>query len=101
MNFDTSTLMMIFFIIFLVISMWKISAFLPNEQLDDDDRTSESKDILISIIEEELDKNGKNLSLSELFEKVKNNDKFDEKHFWRFNQNRLNQLTRTLNIPKN
>ena len=96
MNFDTSTLMMIFFIIFLTLSLWKIYAFLPNKQLEDDDRTDESQKILKKIIEEEIKNSEDKLSLDELFKRVKNNDAFDEKHFWRFNQNRLKQLLATI-----
>ena len=50
MELDTSTLMMIFFIIFLVISIWKIYAFLPNKQLEDDDTTEESKIDLTNVM---------------------------------------------------
>jgi hypothetical protein len=37
-------------------------------------------------------KNEKNISSKELFSKIINDDSFDKEHYWRFNQNRLNQL---------
>ncbi len=92
MEFDTSTLMMIFFVIFLIISIWKIYAFLPNKQLVDDDTTKESQEELLKIILKVIKENEGNLTSTQLFEKVKNDENFDAKHFWRFNQNRLNQL---------
>jgi len=88
MQVDTSTLMMIFFII----SLWKVYVFLPNKQLHDDDRTKESKDELISIVLNIIKKDGKDLSLNDLFQKIKEDKNFDDKHYWRFNLNRLNQL---------
>jgi len=92
MEFETSSLMMIFFIIFLIISLWKVYAFLPNEQLKDDDRNKESQDELIKIMLNVIKADGKKLSLSELFNKIKEDDSFDKEHYWRFNQNRLNKL---------
>ena len=92
MDFNTSTLMMIFFIIFLVISIWKIYAFLPNKELKDDDRTEASQEELLNIIKNVIAKNEKDLSSKELFEKIINDESFDKEHYWRFNQNRLNQL---------
>jgi len=89
---ETSTLMMIFFIIILVASIWKIYAFLPNEQLADDDKTKESQEELTNLILNVIKNSSENLTLNELFKKIKDDEKFDEKHYWRFNQNRLNQL---------
>jgi hypothetical protein len=42
LEFSTATWMLLFFILFLVISIWKISAFLPNKLLADDDKTQEA-----------------------------------------------------------
>ncbi|MEA2091506.1 MAG: hypothetical protein U9O83_03960 [Campylobacterota bacterium] len=92
MEISTSTWMMIFFIIALVVSIWKIYAFLPNKELADDDTTKESQEELLKIILKVIKSSDGSLSQTQLFEKVKNDDSFDEKRFWRFNQNRLNQL---------
>jgi len=92
MELDTSTLMLIFFIIFFVISVWKIYAFLPNKQLADDDTTKSSQDELINIILKVIKNHDGDLTNEELFHKVQDDDSFDHQHFWRFNQNKLNQL---------
>lgn len=92
MDFNTSTLMMIFFIIFLTISIWKIYAFLPNEQLKDDDTTEIVQVELLRIMLKIIKENKGNLNNEELFFKMQKDDEFDEKAFWRFNQNKLNQL---------
>ncbi len=92
MEFDTSTLMMIFFIIFLVISIWKIYAFLPNKELPDDDTTEEAKKELLSIMLETIKESDGSLNIDELFVKIEKNPRFDAQKFWRFNKNRLNQL---------
>ncbi len=92
MEFDTSTLMMIFFIIFLVISIWKIYAFLPNKELPDDDTTEEAKKDLTDIVIKTIKSSEGQLTIDELFVKVEENEDFDSQRFWRFNKNRLNQL---------
>jgi len=91
-DIDTSTWMMIFFIISLIASIWKIYAFLPNKVLADDDTTKESQEELTNLVLEVIKKNDVELSLSELFKKVVDDENFDSEHYWRFNQNRLNQL---------
>ena len=98
MELSTSSLMMIFFIIFLVISIWKIYAFLPNKELEDDDRTEASQEELLNIITNVMKKNAKDLSSKELFEKIIEDEEFDKDHYWRFNQNRLNQLLLKIKI---
>ena len=97
MEFEVSTWMMIFFIIFMIVGMWKIYAFLPNKVLADDDTTKEAQAKLEAIILKNININI-NISRDELFELVKNDEDFDKEHFWRFNQNRLNQLLNTLNV---
>ncbi len=92
MDFSVSTWMMIFFIIFLILSIWKIYDFLPNKELADDDRTEASEEELLKIIKDVMAKNEKNISSKDLFEKILNDKSFDKEHYWRFNQNRLNQL---------
>jgi membrane protein implicated in regulation of membrane protease activity len=100
MKLDTSTWMMLFFIFFLIISIWKIWAFLPNKQLADDDKTEEStaelKRLLMKIIKE---KKGK-ITLEELFHAISTDEEFDSKLFWRFNLNRLKQLLNNKTIEE-
>jgi hypothetical protein len=91
MQLDTQTLMMIFFVLFLIISIWKISAFLPNKVLADDDTTEASHAELLRIMLKVINKS-ENLSEKKLFELMREDDEFDKKHFWRFNQNRLKHL---------
>lgn len=92
MELDTATVMMIFFILLLIVSIWKIYAFLANEELADDDTTEASQEELIDLILSVIQKSDEVPTTLELFQKVKDDEKFDTKHFWRFNQNRLNQL---------
>jgi len=92
MEIETSTLMMIFFIILLIVSIWKIYAFLPNKALADDDTTKESQDELMKLILDVIKHSNGNLNLNELFNEVTNSSNFDEKHYWRFNHNKLKQL---------
>ncbi len=92
MELNTSTIMMTLFIILLVTSIWKIYAFLPNKVLADDDTTEASQDELMNLILSVIKKSEGDLTSVELFESVHNDTNFDSKHFWRFNQNRLNQL---------
>ncbi|MEA3330997.1 MAG: hypothetical protein U9Q29_04805 [Campylobacterota bacterium] len=92
MNFDISTLMMIFFILALVVSIWKVYAFLPTKQLADDDTTQESQDELIRITLKVIKSSDGTLSIDELFVKIEEDEDFDNERYWRFNKNRLNQL---------
>ena len=92
MELDTSTWMMIFFIISLVVAIWKIYAFLPNKQLEDDDKTKDSQEELLKVILKVIKESDGSLTSTQLYNKVKNDSDFDEKKFWRFNQNRLNKL---------
>ncbi|MEA2072843.1 MAG: hypothetical protein U9O86_04600 [Campylobacterota bacterium] len=94
MEIDTSTWMMIFFIIFLVISIWKIWAFLPNKELKDDDTTEASQKELLNMILSTIKKSTPDITTSELLKLIKEDEGFDKKHFWRFNENRLIQLLR-------
>jgi len=90
---EISTIMMIIFIIALIISMWKIYVFLPNKVLADDDTNkkavAELEDIMLTCITKS------SMSNQELFMAMKEHKDFDEKHYWRFNQNRLNHLLHT------
>ncbi|CAI6149489.1 MAG: hypothetical protein SPLUMA1_SPLUMAMAG1_00870 [uncultured Sulfurimonas sp.] len=50
MEVDIKTLMLLFFILFLTLSIWKIWDFLPNKQLKDDDKMKGSEDKLIVLM---------------------------------------------------
>ena len=92
MELDTPTIMMILFIALLVASIWKIYAFLPNKALADDDTTEASQEELLNLVLSVIKNTNEELSASELCTRVQNDPAFDEKHFWRFNLNKLNQL---------
>jgi hypothetical protein len=92
MEITTSTWMLIFFLISLVASIWKIYAFLPNKALEDDDTTQASQEELLNLVLHVIKNSDGNLTSTELYEKIKSNEKFNTKHFWRFNLNKLNQL---------
>lgn len=78
--------------------MWKISAFLPNKELPDDDTTEESKKHLINLMLTTIKRSDGNLSVDELFVKIQESEDFDSEKYWRFNKNRLNQLLNTYYI---
>lgn len=93
-NFSTATWMLLFFILFLAISIWKISAFLPNKPLLDDDKTEEATEelekLMLKVI---LQKKGL-LDEKELFFAMSKDEDFNSELFWRFNLNRLKNLLR-------
>lgn len=92
MDFDVSTLMMFFFIVFMIIGIWKIYVFLPNKQLADDDTTKASKDELLELMIKIIKRHSGEIGEMELFHKMKDDESFNKEHFWRFNQNRLEHL---------
>ncbi len=92
MEIETSTWMMIFFVISLVASIWKIYAFLPNKELADDDTTKKAQEELLKVILKVIKESDGNLTNIKLFQKIKEDESFNEKRFWRFNQNKLNKL---------
>ena len=92
MELDTSTWMMILFIVLLIISVWKIYAFLPNKELEDDDTTQDSQDELTNLMIKVIQKNNGDIDAKMLYVKMLEDESFDSEHFWRFNHNRLNQL---------
>ncbi len=92
MELDISTLMMIFFILLFIVSIWKIYAFLPNKVLVDDDTTKESHDELIALVLSTIKKSNGDLDLNTLFDNITDSTEFDAKHYWRFNHNRLKKL---------
>ena len=65
---------------------------MPNKKLEDDDTTKASQEELTALILSVIKKSDGKLTSQELFNLVHNDETFDKKHFWRFNQNRLNQL---------
>jgi len=92
MEISTSTWMLIFFILFLVMSIWKIWAFLPNKQLADDDKTEESENELKSLMMKVIKENKGEIDEKELFLLMSKNESFNSELFWRFNLNRLKQV---------
>ena len=92
MKIDTETWMMLFFILFLLISIWKIWAFLPNKQLDDDDKTEEATEELKRLMYKVISEKEGKITPRELFQEMNKDEEFDAQLFWRFNLNRLNQL---------
>ena len=92
MTFDTQTLMMIFFIILVAVSFYKIRQFLHQEQLADDDTTQESHNDLEYLMLKVINNNNGDLTNTTLFEKMIEDEDFESQRFWRFNHNRLNQL---------
>ena len=92
MELDTSTIMMILFIILLVASIWKIYAFLPNKALADDDTTEASQEELLALVLSVIKMSQSDITPKDLCQKIQSDTAFDKKHFWRFNLNKLNQL---------
>jgi len=92
MELDTSTIMLVFFLFLLTISIWKIWAFLPNKALADDDKTEESESELTRVMIKVIKNNQGELDEKELFLKITEDESFDSKLFWRFNLNRLKHL---------
>ncbi|MDX1296311.1 MAG: hypothetical protein R3302_08585 [Sulfurimonadaceae bacterium] len=87
--------MMIAFILALGLSLWKLYAFLPNEPLPDDDTTEEALDKLTAVMVKavvELGAHEQELNLQTLYVAMKAHSDFDHEHFWRFNENKLNNL---------
>ncbi|WP_345980850.1 hypothetical protein [Sulfurimonas sp. HSL3-2] len=86
------SLMMAGFILFLVLSLWKVYKFLPNKQLEDDDNTIESIEQLTCIMLAVIKNYDTPPTHNELFIAITEHNDFDKEHFWRFNQNKLNNL---------
>ena len=92
MDLTLSNWMMIAFVIGMVLSIWKLWAFMPNKQLKDDDTTQESQNELIDLILHVIKEGEAEISEKELHAKIKAHELFDAEHFWRFNENKLKQL---------
>lgn len=76
----------------MIIGIWKIYAFLPNKQLEDDDTTPEATKDLMHLMFSVIKENNGELTKDELFSKMQEHEEFNSQRFWRFNLNRLNQL---------
>ncbi len=92
MKFDTSFWMMFAFIVFMILGIWKIWAFLPTKQLQDDDTTEASQEELLALMLETIQAHQGKLTEDALFLAMQKANKFDAKHYWRFNLNKLKQL---------
>jgi hypothetical protein len=87
--------MFITFILALGLSLWKLKAFFPSEQLHDDDRTVEAENELMQMMLSSIEAcciAGSTPTLPELFLHMRQLSEFDEARYWRFNHNRLRQL---------
>jgi hypothetical protein len=92
MNFDTSTWMMIAFVIALGGGIWKVYAFMPTKTLADDDTGEDAHEHLVSVMHKVLEDEDETPTLHELHQKMTNHEHFDKERHWRFNPNKLNQL---------
>ncbi len=92
MEFSTSTWMMVAFVIALVFSIWKMYPFLINRTLEDDDTGEDSHESLLEHMHKVLQECESTPNVQELHEKMVQHEEFDKERFWRFNQNKLNQL---------
>lgn len=85
------------FIAALGLSLWKLYLFFPNKPLTDDDTNSaaieELTDLMICCTAE-LFESEQRATPELLYNQMLNHHTFDREHYWRFNQNRLNQLLR-------
>ena len=92
MQLNTSTLMLGSFVIMLVVSVWKLWAFMPTKQLVDDDTTSEAQEKLEAVMLKVIDETEGKLNEKELFEAMQIHEEFDKELFWRFNLNKYFNL---------
>jgi len=92
MKFSTSTWMMIAFVLGMALSIWKMYPFLVNRTLEDDDTGEDAHEFLVALMHEVLKNLDKVPTVNELHEKMTKHAEFDQKRFWRFNPNKLNQL---------
>lgn len=83
------------FVMALGLSLWKLYHFFPNKPLADDDTTARSVEELMELMVAciiELCDAQECLTPEALYEQMIAHPTFDNAHYWRFNQNRLNQL---------
>ena len=82
--------MMVAFVLALGFSLAKLYAFMPKKPLKDDDTNPEATQELMEIMYRVI---ATGVTTEEaLLEQMKDHPNFDEKHFWRFNHNRLKKL---------
>lgn len=104
LDLNIETTMMIFFVIALIVSMYKLYVFLPNRTLPDDDQTKEATDRLISIMIRSIHLNyelTQTASTTSIYDSMIHDSEFNHEHFWRFNQNRLNHLIENYHLKFN
>ena len=97
------TLMFVLFIALFIVSIYKLYAFLPNEVLEDDDTTPEAEAKLEALLDAALQRlchNAQELSEKSIYNTIITLKEFDKERFWRFNQNRSNQLLRKKMLKK-
>jgi len=92
MDLSISTWMMILFIAGMILGIWKLYKFMPTKKLKDDDTGEEAHQFLVDVMNQVLKEMEDVPTLNELHKKMTEHEKFDEERFWRFNQNKLNQL---------
>ncbi len=92
MELSSSTWMMLAFVIAFVFSIWKMYPFLVNRTLEDDDTGEDAHEYLIKHMYKVLKNSENPPTIKELHEKMVGHEEFDKEKFWRFNQNKLNQL---------
>lgn len=97
---ETTTWMMIFFLLLLGVSIWKIRVFLPNEPLADDDKTHEATSELQRIMHKHIDTSKGRLEQKELFLAMTTDEEFNRELYWRFNINRLKQLLKNKSVAE-
>ena len=88
-------IMMGAFILTLGFSFWKLYAFFPNTPLEDDDTTEEAVEELMELMIQTIIENYEHheeLDTKILYEHMTSHDLFNRQRYWRFNQNRLNNL---------
>lgn len=88
------------FVLLFSVSMWKFKAFFSTQILEDDDRTAEAEAKLSELVQSGFitayQQKGEGLTLSQLFDIVTHQSRFDTTHFWRFNHNRLRKMVQLL-----
>lgn len=91
------TIMLIAFLAATVLSAWKLYQFMPTQPLPDDDSDDASKEeltqLMLTVIEREHSHEAP-LDEQALFKYIVTHEAFDKEHYWRFNQNKMNQLLR-------
>jgi len=91
-HLSNSTWMMIAFVVGTILSIWKMYPFLVNKTLEDDDTGEDAHHALVEHMHKVLLELKEAPSAKELHEKMINHPEFNKEKFWRFNENKLNQL---------